>query len=221
MIFLQLKVKEFNKELLSLWAMGNMKKISEKITFKKHKECQTVVISPTIEKWQLNSLLVWLLAWTFCGIAFLYYMFFEMQSGKQIIVFGVLLVFWIYFEMRVLRAYFWRKSGLEIIRIDADIFSIKDSIFKYGKAKNFEMNKIVPENIESIYVDPKSYGKVMNDSFWQVGLGTIALNYDEKIYYFGTQLENEESDKLTKLLRKIVKEYKSKNVEEIEETTTE
>ena len=126
-------------------------------------------------------------------------------------------MFWIYFEIRVARAFLWRKYGLEVIRIDEKTLSIKDSIFKYGDAKVFDLNKIEPESIEDIYINPTSYGKVMNDSFWQVGQGTIALHYEGKTIYFGTQLENMDSGKLAKLLKKTIADYKSTKKSEIEE----
>jgi hypothetical protein len=94
--------------------------------------------------------------------------------------------------------------------------SIRDSIFKYGDAKIYDLSKIEPDDIEDVYINPASYGKVMNDSFWQVGQGTIALNYDEKVIYFGTQLENMDSSKLAKLIKKTIKEFKAKTP--IEET---
>jgi hypothetical protein len=189
--------------------MAKVKKLTTRITFKKHDDCTTIVISPTIERWQLNSLLVWLIAWSLCGLAFAYYMFFEMKSGKEILIFGVLLMFWIYFEIRVARAFLWRKYGLEVIRIDKKSLSIKDSIFKYGDAKVYDLSKIEPDSIEDIFINPTSYGKVMNDSFWQVGQGTIALHFEGKTSYFGTQLENMDSGKLAKLLKKTIAEYKS------------
>lgn len=198
-------------KLLSLPTMGKMRHIGERITHKQHEDCYTIVISPTIERWQLNSLLVWVIAWTFCGLAFAYYALFESETLKQLFIFAVLLVFWLYFEVRVIRAYLWRKFGLEIIRIDDQYLSIKDSIFKHGKPRNFEIEKVNPEAIEDIYINPKSYGKVMNDSFWQVGQGTIVLNFEDKPYYFGTQLENRDSAKLARLIRKTVEQYKMKD----------
>lgn len=192
--------------------MAKKKHIGERITHKEHDNCYTIVISPTIERWELNSLLVWVIAWSFCGMAFLYYTVFEATSLNQMFVFSVILVFWLYFEIRVVRAFLWRKFGLEIIRIDNEFLSIKDSIFEHGKAKNFEIEKIEPEDVEDIFVDPKSYAKVMNDSFWQVGQGTIALKFEEKEYFFGTQLENKDSAKLARLIRKVIDQYKPKEV---------
>jgi hypothetical protein len=203
----------FSISNVSLYSMSKMKKLTSRITFKNHDDCQTIVISPTIERWQMNSLLIWLIAWSLCGAAFVYYMFFEIKSGNEIIVFSVLLVFWIYFEIRITKAFLWRKFGLEVIKIDEKELSIRDSIFKYGDAKVYDLSKIEPEHIEDVYINPASYGKVMNDSFWQVGQGTIALNYDEKVIYFGTQLENMDSSKLAKLIKKTIKAYKSKAAE--------
>lgn len=188
--------------------MAKLRHIGERVTHKQHDNCYTIVISPTIEKWQLNSLLVWVIAWTFCGLAIAYYVMFELTSLKQMFVFSVILVFWLYFEIRVVKAYLWRKYGLEIIRIDNEFLSIKDSIFKHGKPKNFELSKIEPDHIEDIYINPTSYGKVMNDSFWQVGQGTLVLKYDEKDHYFGTQLENKDSAKLARLIRKVIQQYR-------------
>ncbi|CAG5083492.1 hypothetical protein [Parvicella tangerina] len=193
-------------------AKVKLRHIGERITHKEHDDCYTIVISPTIERWQMNSLLVWVIAWTFCGMAFAYYTLFESKSIDQLMVFSVILVFWLYFEIRVVRAFMWRKYGLEVIRIDNEYLSIKDSIFKHGKPKNYEMAKISPEDIEDVYINPKSYGKVMNDSFWQVGQGTIALKFEDKNYFFGTQLENKDSAKLARLIRKVVEQYKSKEL---------
>lgn len=190
--------------------MAKKRHIGERITHKQHDNCYTIVISPTIERWQMNSLLVWVIAWTFCGFAFAYYILFEARTINMLMVLSVLLVFWLYFEIRVVRAFMWRKYGLEVIRIDDQFLSIKDSIFKHGKPRNFELEKVDPEAIEDIYINPKSYGKVMNDSFWQVGQGTVVLKFEEKEFFFGTQLENKDSAKLARLIRKTVEQYKEK-----------
>lgn len=187
--------------------MSKLRHIGERITHKQQDNCYTIVISPTIEKWQMNSLLVWVIAWTFCGIAFLYYTLFETQSPQQLMIFSVILVFWLYFEIRVVRAFLWRKYGLEVIRVDEQFLSIKDSVFQHGKPKNFEVNKLNVDEIVDIHIDPKSYGKVMNDSFWQIGQGTIAMKFDGKEHFFGTQLENKDSAKLARLIKKVVAQY--------------
>ena len=185
-----------------------MKKIGSKITTKKHADCHTVVISPTIEKWQLNSLLIWTLAWTACGIAFFYYMLTAGFDRAQFFVMVILVTIWLYFEIRIIRAFLWRKFGMEIIKIDQDAILIKDSIFQYGEAKRFELDELEEESVENIHINPKSYSKVMNDSFWVVGQGSVVLKYEDKEYFFGTQLENNDAEKLVKYIRSSIRKFK-------------
>jgi hypothetical protein len=189
--------------------LGKIKSINDKITFQDHGDFHTVVISPRIEKWQFYSLLVWLIAWTACGIYFVFHLMTQTSSSKEMFVFLVLIVFWIYFEIRITRAFLWRKYGLEIIRIDKDTLSIKDSIFLHGKPSVFELEKLDADTLENIHQNPKSYGKVMNDSFWQIGQGTIVFEYEGKQVFFGTQLENEPSKQLTNHLKKVIQKFKN------------
>jgi hypothetical protein len=189
--------------------LAKIKTLNSKISFQDHNDYTTVVISPRIERWQLNSLLVWLIAWTACGVYFAYYLLVESVSLKESFVMLVLLVFWLYFEIRITRAFLWRKHGLEIITINKETLSIKDSIFLHGKPAVYPLQEIELSTIENIHLNPKSYGKVMNDSFWQIGQGTCTFKYNEKNIFFGTQLENDESQQLVKLIKKIVQQYKS------------
>ncbi len=189
--------------------MGKIKSINDKISFQDHGDYHTIVISPRIEKWQYYSLLVWLIAWSFCGVYFVYHLMTQAASTKETFIFLVLIVFWIYFEIRITRAFLWRTYGLEIIRIDKETLSIKDSIFLHGKPTMYELDKIDVQSLENIHQNPKSYGKVMNDSFWQIGQGTIVFEYDGKQVFFGTQLDNEPSKQLTNHIKKTIARYKN------------
>ncbi len=188
--------------------MSKIKSINSKISYQEHEDYTTVVISPRIERWQLNSLLVWLIAWTACGVYFAYYLMIESTTLKETFIMLVLLVFWLYFEIRITRAFLWRKHGLEIITINKETLSIKDSIFLHGKPSIFILNEIETSSLENIHQNPKSYGKVMNDSFWQIGQGTCTFKYNDKNVFFGTQLENDESHQLIKLIKKLFNQYK-------------
>jgi hypothetical protein len=188
--------------------LSKIKSINSKISYQEHEDYTTVVISPRIERWQLNSLLVWLIAWSACGVYFAYYLLIESSTLKETFVMLVLLVFWLYFEIRITRAFLWRKHGLEIITINKETFSIKDSIFLHGKPSIYNLNDIETDSLENIHQNPKSYGKVMNDSFWQIGQGTCTFKYNDKNVFFGTQLENDESHQLIKLIKKLFNQYK-------------
>ena len=60
-----------------------MKKIGDRISYEKHEGFFTVIVSTQIEKWKENLMMVWLLAWTFCGAIFIYYFFNGEINGNE------------------------------------------------------------------------------------------------------------------------------------------
>lgn len=184
-----------------------MKKIGERISFENHKGYTTLVISTKIERWQESLMIAWILAWTFCGAVFIYYLFAGgLERNDRLIVF-VISVFWAYFEYRIIKTFLWRKFGIEFIKIDADKFTIKKSTLSYGKATEYITKQIDYNNVECLKQNPKSFAKVMNDSFWIIGEGAVRFSDKGKYIYFGHQLEADDSDKLAKEVRKTLKKY--------------
>ena len=182
-----------------------MKKIGDRISYEKHDNFFTIIISTQIDKWKENLMLVWLVAWTFCGSIFIYYFLKGDVSGNEKLTLFVMIIFWVYFEFRITRAYLWRRYGLEFIRIDEDRMTIKRSIIGYGKAYPVLTSKI--EKITPADLKEKSFAKVFNDSFWLIGKGTIQIQTLDDNIYIGSQLDVNESLKLSKELMKIVKSY--------------
>ena len=183
-----------------------MKKIGDRISFEKHEGFFTVIISTKIDKWKENSMLGWLIAWTFCGCSFIYYFFNGFLNGNEKLTLFVMIVFWLYFQIRITRAYLWRRFGIEFIRIDEDRLTIKRSILGYGRAI-----PIVTSNIEKITpadLNEKSYAKVFNDSFWLIGKGTIHMKAKDNDVYFGSQLGAQDSSKLAKEIMKMVGSFR-------------
>ena len=84
---------------------------------------------------------------------------------------------------KIFRVILWRKFGTEFIKIDQDRFSIKKSIWGFGKAREFLLNNI--KNLEMESLKENSYAKVFNDSFWVVGQGTIIINVLKKTTILG------------------------------------
>ena len=81
------------------------------------------------------------IAWLFCGLVVIYSLFFnEINDSK--LYFVTFLLFWVYFLYKIFRVLLWRKYGTEFIRIDQDRFSIKKSIWGFGKAREFLLNNI-------------------------------------------------------------------------------
>ncbi len=184
-----------------------MKTIGERISLENHKGHTTIVISTKIERWQEGLLLAWSIAWTFCGIVFMYFLFAgEVGQNERLILF-VMTVFWAYFEYRTVKTFLWRKYGIEFIKIDADRFTIKKSILSYGKANEYITKQIDYKNVECLKQNPKSFAKVMNDSFWLIGEGAVRFSDKGKYIYFGHQLEADDSEKLANEVRKLLRKY--------------
>lgn len=186
-----------------------MKTIGDRVSLEQHKDYATLVISTKIERWQESLLLTWIIAWTFCGIAFIYYLFSGALEGQnEKLVLFVITVFWAYFEYRIVKTFLWRKYGIEFLKIDNDRFTIKKSILSYGKAIEYSTQQIDPSKVESLKQNPKSFAKVMNDSFWIIGEGAVRFSDKDKFVYFGHQLEANESEKLAIEVRKLLKKYR-------------
>ena len=108
---------------------------------------------------------------------------------------------------KIFRVILWRKYGTEFIRIDQDRFSIKKSIWGFGKAREFLLNNI--KNLETESLKENSYAKVFNDSFWIVGQGTIIINVLEKNNNFGAQIPLKDGEEMVKVLTKQIKKFQS------------
>ncbi len=182
-----------------------MKKIGERISYKDHGDFFTIIISTKIDKWKENSMLVWLVAWTFCGVIFMYNLFNDSLNGDERLFIMIFLIFWMYFEIKILRAYLWRRFGIEYIKIDEDRFSIKKSIKGYGKATEVFTSNV--KKFSPIELKEKSFSKVFNDTFWMIGKGIIHIESKDIDMYLGIQLEFEDASKLSKELTKMIKKF--------------
>jgi hypothetical protein len=105
------------------------------------------------------------------------------------------------------RVLIWRRFGIEFIRIDEDKFSVKKSLWGYGRANEFITNNI--KKIKLAPLNEKSFSKVFNDSFWIVGQGTIVINALDKEYNFGSQISKEDGLKIIKVLNSKINQIKS------------
>ncbi|MFL2570878.1 MAG: hypothetical protein ACJ0QL_03240 [Parvicellaceae bacterium] len=182
-----------------------MKTIGDRISFEKHADYYTIIISSKIEQWKVSAMLVWLIAWTFCGLTFSYYLAAGSLSSQENTILLVLLIFWGYLEFKIVKTYLWRRFGVEYIRIDADRITHKKAIKGYGKANYVYLNNIV--DVSAVGLNEKSFAKVFNDSFWLIGAGVIQVKSNLKSMYVGVQLENSEAEKLVKQLQKIIKSF--------------
>jgi hypothetical protein len=186
-----------------------MKLIGERVSYKVHEDYSTIVISTNIDKWKETILLTWLLGWTICGSVFFYFLFAGDLTREEKLMLLVMCIFWLFFEIRIGKTYLWRKSGMEFIRIDKDLMTIKKSIKGFGKAIPYQLGRI--KNVQGLEVNPKGFSKAMNDSFWVIGQGTVRFFYNEKEVRFGSQLGTKDAEKLARAVKKFVREYAQKS----------
>lgn len=184
-----------------------MKWIGNRVSYKDHKDFFTMIISSKTDQLKMLLMLIWLLIWFSCGLVIIVYLFFTDELSDRKIYFYTFLVFWTYFLYKVVRVLIWRRFGIEFIRIDEDKFSVKKSLWGYGRAKEFITSNI--KKIKLAPLDEKSFSKVFNDSFWIVGQGTIIINALEKEYNFGSQISKEDGEKIVKVLNSKINKLKS------------
>ena len=184
-----------------------MKWIGSRISYEDHGNYFTLIISGKTEDWKFNLMVVWLIAWLFCGFSIIYMLIFTNELQGQGLYYTTFLGFWVYFLYKILRSVIWRKFGMEYIKIDDDFLSFKKSLWGYGKAKKIILNNI--HSFEQIELKEKSYAKVFNDSFWVLGQPTLLMNLNKDNINFGSQVSNTDGTKLVKVLNKKLRHFKS------------
>lgn len=165
----------------------------------------SIVILGKVERWKESLLLFWVLAWTFCGIVFLSYFFGEGPFYHSLPIL-IMIMFWLYFEVRIVKVFFWRRNGFEQIQFNSDELSIKNKLFGKGKESRYAVNDI--ESIQAIPYSPKNFFAFMDDSFWVIGGDRVYFDYFGKKVVFGKQLEETEVKKLLSLLNGKLKNSK-------------
>lgn len=189
-----------------------MKYISERISYHRHDNFTTVLISTKIDKWKESLLYGWLMLWILVGIAISYVLITgnyidvvsENTSKNQLKLFLVIfLVFWVYYFYKILRVYIWRKRGVEYIKITNDTLIIKRAFGKIGKAHSYLYNNM--GKVELLEQKERSYSAVMQSAFWDIGNERLCFDYHGKSIIFGVQLDATESKKMKEFLNKEIK----------------
>lgn len=174
-----------------------MKLISDRVSVKQQEGATSVVISTRLPRTQEYLLLGWLLAWTFCGYVFLYELTKGVERDMRIPML-ILLAFWTYFEIRILRVVLWRMKGFELWRVAEGELTIKDSLYRFGKANRYFVANI--QRFGLLNMDETSWKWQMSDSFWTRGAERLGFEYHGKKIAFGRGLTEQEARQLAVLL---------------------
>lgn len=174
--------------------------IGNRISIKQLAEDTTsIVILSNKTKLKNTLLFAWVFLWTVSGIVvFTQYFSLTDQDAKAAII--VWMGFWAYFEYKMIKAYFWRKLGMEKLKIKEGKLFYKRDISGKGKIKVFEADFI--KDLRLIEVKEHAFFEGINNSYWMIAGEKIAFDYYGKEQRLGLQLEQEDAEKLTRLLRK-------------------
>lgn len=128
----------------------------------------------------------------------------EVLRNQKIYV-TVFIGFWVYFEYKVVYGLLWLLFGKELIRIDGEKLSIKNSIFSFGKAKKYFNDNI--KKIELIEQKPFSFGFDYENAFWRKGTDSLLFEHLNKTIPFGKKLNEKEANLLMRFMVDRVKKY--------------
>ncbi len=185
--------------------MSNVKYLSSRISYQQKGDALSIVITGKVERWKETALVTWVLAWTGCGIYFMYQLGQDLPGETKMGIF-IMLFFWLYFEFRVGRALLWRLWGFEQIRFTPGQMSIKRNIKGYGKRVDYFLQNI--GTFKKVETSERSIMSSMEESFWVVGGERIYFEHLEKKIGVGMQLSPEETHRLLELLQRQLKRFR-------------
>lgn len=184
-----------------------MRLISERISIDETNNPKIVILGRT-ERWKESMLLFWVLAWSFSGSVFLYYFLADTPMHHSLAML-VMLSFWLYFELKILKVFLWRRVGFESINFALDELTIQNNIYQRGK-----INRYLIANIESfklITITQTNFFAFMDNSFWVMGGQRIYFDYFGKTVVLGMQISDLEAKKLLSLLNGQLKRSKKES----------
>lgn len=179
-----------------------MEFISERVSVERQGEGTSVVISNRLPRTQQYMLIGWLVAWTLCGAAFIYEAFRNTDPHMRMPLL-VMIAFWAYFELRILRVVLWRTKGFELWRILDGELTVKDSFFGYGRANRYFIANI--QRFGLLNMDEASWKWQMSDSFWTRGAERLGFEYQGKKVAMGRGLTKAEADQLAHVVARELK----------------
>lgn len=179
-----------------------MEFITERVSHDRQGDGWSVVIGNRLPAGKLFLLAAWLVAWSFCGWAFIHEARINTDPDLRIPLM-IMIAFWAYFELRIIRVVLWRTKGFELWWIKDGELTIKDSLFGYGKANRYFVANI--QRFGLLNMDETSWRWQMSDSFWTRGGERLGFEYQGKKVAFGRGLTKQESDQLAHLLGKELK----------------
>ncbi|MCB0793382.1 MAG: hypothetical protein KDB88_01475 [Flavobacteriales bacterium] len=178
-----------------------MRFLSDRVSMEETEGATSVVISARLKPAARTLLVTWTLAWTLCG-AYMMWELIRMPPGEIRQYLLVFMAFWLYFEIRIGRALLWRLYGFELLRIKDGVFTIKDSIWGFGTARDHFLENV--NDLRVLDIDEASWKWQMNESFWVIGGERLQFEHLGRTQAFGKGLTAEESRAVLKELQRAI-----------------
>lgn len=175
-----------------------MEYLGERVSIDRSRERVSVVISARLSRGKETLLVTWFLAWLACG-AYVAWEAFHMAGGRPRQFLFTFLAFWFYFAVRIGRVVLWRLKGFELVRIKDGMLTIKNSIFGYGRAREYFIENI--SKLTAIEIDDRSWKHQFNDSFWVMGGERLSFEHAGRTVTFGKGLSQAEVQQLLPILK--------------------
>ncbi len=180
--------------------------IGKRISVSRSKGEIEIIITQQIERWQEALLIAWIMAWLFCGVVILANTF--TTGGSMQIMLIVVSSLWLFFFVRTMKAYLWRKIGREIITMKSGKMNLKNAFGKFGKTEDFNYQHIFKLGL--VKRDPGNFFAFLDDSFWVIGGERIGFNYSNSKIRIGKQLSIKDAELLVRVLESGMRELKEK-----------
>lgn len=179
-----------------------MEYIGDRISIKQKENELSIVILSFSDKTKSRILLLWLILWSISGLIIItqYFSITDQNTKAGIIVW---LGFWMYFEYIIAKAYLWRKSGKELIKLRDNKFLYKRDISHRGKIKVFEYDFI--KELRMLEIKENSFIENLNNSYWVIAGEKLAFDYYGKEIKFGIQLSERDAEALRMRIQKEIK----------------
>lgn len=178
-----------------------MKKIGKQISVEKtDKAALKVVIKPFVEAGKMLQLKLWSYAWSICGLIIITSLFTYDYNKDEYVMVGIFLIFWGYFEYKVIYALRWNLKGEEVIELDGQQMIYTKLLAGRGLPQFFDI-KMMKHFIYNEATERGFFSDVIKSS-WFVGGEVIQFAYDDSLKSLGMKLPKKDADQLIVLLNK-------------------
>lgn len=186
------------------------KMLSERVSFKRSPDELTVVITQEVPRLKEALLFAWLIAWFSIGCVFIYYWFVVSEPGStDRIFFAISTAFWMYFFVKIMKVYLWRKVGKELLRIKGQTLTYRMAFGRFGKVQTYSTEHV--KKFGTVPYDFTKFGEFMDRSSWVIGGDMLGFEYRNKKILLGKQLDNQEARQLARIIEKALREIPARD----------